>query len=282
MNFLIFLRLVPLKYLTFFIFIFFMSILCLFFVRDNKLIFFLIFTWLFVLSLLLLATYKKVFIELTSAKNGILKKMRNDYNQLEALLNIFWTLNIQYPFPPTRGWAASPDFLRLIILNIFSRKPQTILEASSGISSLIIAYSLKKLGKGMLISLEHDKFFYERTKELILMHNLENYCHLIYAPLVEYKIKNKIYKWYDIKSLPKDIKINLFVIDGPPGHIGRLARLPAIPLLYERLSSNCNILLDDGARQEEKEIVKIWKRDYNFKKVEYLSELEKGAYILEK
>ena len=43
---------------------------------------------------------------------------------------------------------------------IFSIKPDTILELGSGVSTIISAYCLKKIGNGKIISLDHEKEYY--------------------------------------------------------------------------------------------------------------------------
>ena len=54
----------------------------------------------------------------------------------------------------------------------------------------------------------------------------------------------------------------MLVIDGPPGFIQKNARYPALPLLFDKLSEDCVIFLDDAARHDEKEIVDLWLNEH--------------------
>ena len=53
-------------------------------------------------------------------------------------------------------------------------------------------------------------------------------------------------------------RIDLLVVDGPPGLLRPQARYPALPVLRERLSPGASILLDDTHRADEREIVRRW------------------------
>ena len=238
-----------------------------------------------ILLFFILLIYFKISEQMRSFVEIIKKDNQNNYYQVESLLNIFSIFQIKSPLPFSRGWAASPDFLKEIVLNIFKTKPLFVFEASSGLSTLIIGYALKYLGQGKLISLEHDKKYYNKTLELIKLHNLGNICQVIYAPLTEYQLNDQVCKWYDLSKVNDFLKqnfIDLLIIDGPPGYLGPLARFPAIPLLYNNLSKNALIFLDDGAREDEQMIVDKWKEMFEFSSVEYLKHLEKGAFVLRK
>ena len=237
------------------------------------------------LLFVVLLVYFKISEQVRNSIEKVINLSQNNYFQLESLLNILSIFQIKCPLPFSRGWAASPDFLKEIVLNIFRIKPRFVLEASSGLSTLVIGYALKHLRQGTLISLEHDEKYYRKTVDLIKLHDLEDVCQVIHAPLVDYNLNGKIFKWYDLSKINNLLKqnfIDLLIIDGPPGYLGPLARFPAIPLLYNNLSKNALIFLDDGARDDEQIIVNEWKNMFNFSHVEYLSYLEKGAFVLKK
>lgn len=206
-------------------------------------------------------------------------QQENNYKQIESALSLFHTIKPDLPLPKMRGWAASPDFLKRIVYEVLSRKPNLIVEASSGVSTLMISYTLKKIGHGRVISLENDKKYYRKTKKLIKNHGLEEYSTLMYAPLKKVTIDGKSFKWYDTTSLELESAIDMLIIDGPIGSLQKLSRYPALPKFYEKLAENGVVLLDDGNRQGEKEIVNLWVAKYPHIRSEYL-ELEKGGYIL--
>ncbi|HZL04081.1 MAG TPA: hypothetical protein VFE45_01440, partial [Coriobacteriia bacterium] len=70
------------------------------------------------------------------------------YQQVEALIGLYETLDIGLPLPPMRGWPASPDFARELACVIAETRPQTIVEIGSGVSTLVAGYALKKNGMG--------------------------------------------------------------------------------------------------------------------------------------
>jgi hypothetical protein len=71
------------------------------------------------------------------------------------------------------------------------------------------------------------------------------------------------------------------VVDGPPGNIQRLSRYPALPLLYGHLNDRSTIIVDDGRREDEREIVARWEKEFTHISATFLG-LEKGAYIVHK
>ena len=76
------------------------------------------------------------------------KEGRNQFTQLEAMMELIAVLAPKHPLPPTRGWAASPDMLREILVHVLSERPGLVVEASSGTSTLVIAYALERQGNG--------------------------------------------------------------------------------------------------------------------------------------
>jgi predicted O-methyltransferase YrrM len=228
------------------------------------------------------AEVKKSFQESTQLFNAELKRVNEvSVEQIESLFSIFSILKPQLPLPTTRGWAASPDLLKEIISLTHRHKPQLVVEASSGVSTLIIAYCLKRLGTGKLISLEHESKFAQATQNNLSLHGLDDVATVIYAPLVEVEIKGAKWLWYDLTKVEIPEAIDLLIVDGPPGTTQKLARYPALPMLHEKLSKKAIVLLDDGARADEAKIVEQWMEELKMSHSEYLS-LEKGAYLIHK
>ncbi len=200
------------------------------------------------------------------------------YNQIDALFSIHSTFDFVGPRPSMRNWAISPDLAALLVNKILHEKPKVILSAGSGVSDLIIGYCLKQIGGGKLISLEHDKKYYELSKNNIETHKLTKFVKVIYAPLKKVKIARKEWHNYDYK-LPVKTKIDLFLVDGPPANTQDLARYPVLHNFKSNFTKNTSIILDDGIREEEKEIVNMWLKELKGFKSEYIN-TEKGTFIL--
>lgn len=225
---------------------------------------------------------KKSFQSSTQLFNAELKRVNEvSVEQIESLFSIFSTLKPQLPLPTTRGWAASPDLLKEIISLTHRHKPQLVVEASSGVSTLIIAYCLQRLGTGKLISLEHEEKFAQVTQNNLSLHGLDDVATVIYAPLVEVEINGAKWLWYDLTKIEIPEAIDLLIVDGPPGTTQKLARYPALPMLHEKLSKKAIVLLDDGARADEAKIIEQWMAELKMSHSEYLP-LEKGAYLIQK
>lgn len=208
-----------------------------------------------------------------------LQDAQKNYRQIESLFYLYSTLRIRHPLPPMRGWAISPDFANAIVSCIIEYKPKLVLEAGSGVSTLVSAYSLQAIGEGAVISLDNEKQFAAQTRENVARHKLQDTATVIYAPLKEVAIQDKTWFWYDTERLNKLGPIDMLIIDGPPNSKQRLARYPALPILFPLLSDEAIILLDDALRADEKEIIKLWLKEFGDFSLEEF-DAEKGAAIL--
>lgn len=88
------------------------------------------------------------------------------------------------------------------------------------------------------------------------------------------------FQWYALRALPA-IKIDLLVIDGPPGFLQEQSRYPALPMLADRLAAHCTVFLDDAARDDEQALVQRWLAAYPDFQAEYVDN-ERGCFILKR
>lgn len=201
---------------------------------------------------------RKVHLKEFSIENGLEKKLDNLFYQLESLIGLYNDLKFDKSLPRTRGWAGSPDFLINIARLTEERLPYTVLECSSGISTIVLAQRLMLNGKGHVYSLDHDEIFAEKTKKELIRHGLDGWATVIYAPLVNYEINGSAYRWYSLSGVPNDMSVEMIVIDGPPMKLGEKTRYPALPLLYGILKKDGLIVMDDAERLDEKKIIDLW------------------------
>lgn len=187
-------------------------------------------------------------------------------------------LNLTKDLPITPDWSAAADFLQLIVDHSLNTKPTTILECSSGLTSLMLARCCQINQQGQVYSLENGEEYALKTQANIDHHQLTQYATIIHAPLEPYLIRGVDYSWYCINELPQHA-IEMLVIDGPPGFIQRHSRYPALPLLFDKLADHCTVFLDDAARKEEQELVAMWLQEYPDTRHEYI-ETERGCSIL--
>lgn len=221
-------------------------------------------------------------LQISSAINNVFE---NHFLQIEALLSIYHSLpNIKY-LPSTRGWAGSPDFLNKIVEIILKEKPRFVLEAGSGVSSVIIGLALQMNQFGEALSLDHDSYYAENTRDNLKLNGIEHFSTVKHCPIQDYTTNEEIWKWYNTEDLNLPEKIDMLVIDGPPRITQILARYPAIPFLHSFFADRVLILLDDAKRNDEVITVEKWimyLENNNFRiKVNNLDNFEKGMIILE-
>lgn len=201
------------------------------------------------------------------------------YWQIESLQAIYRLLDITEPLPPMRRFALSPDAARELVLLMRKRQPEFIVEASSGVSTILAAYCLRQLGRGKVISLEHDAHYAEQTRQDLVRHGVSEWAEVVHAPLVDQQIGSRSSRWYDLSGVTLPERVDLLVVDGPPRYLQELTRYPAIPAMKDRLAPDAVVFVDDYADGGEKESVRLWcQEDGPFHVVE--PRAEKGLAIL--
>lgn len=175
---------------------------------------------------------------------------------------------LNFPFPVFLGGPSIDSFhARYLVQQLVSRQPKVIVELGSGSSTVIIArvYQLLGIQNCTHISIDHEAFFLDlsrRYAELNGVADRVDFCHCPLEPVAASLDGNR---WYSgVSNTLKGRKIELLVIDGPPAYEDETqnARYPALPMLYEHLSSTCMVILDDANRFGEKTAVERWKKAY--------------------
>jgi predicted O-methyltransferase YrrM len=196
--------------------------------------------------------------------------LANYYHQKLFALNVK-RLRTKGALPPFSDYSITPDFANTMIAEILEHKPKLIVEAGSGLSTIIAAYCLKRIGRGLLISLEHQKEYWELSQRAVLQHQLQTYVRLVHAPLEGVKIGAGDWIWYEplFKEGLKDI--NMLIVDGPPGDLQPLSRYPMLPMMFDLLSDGAIVLMDDGARPDEQEIAARWSQEFGCFETRYFA-----------
>jgi predicted O-methyltransferase YrrM len=184
--------------------------------------------------------------ELSSQTNRIKEEIGHVYHQVEAIEQLLPLLKLKAPLPPSRGWAASPDFLLALAHVTQTIKPKLAVELGSGTSTLVLA----KSGAKKIISLDHSIEFGTQTREMLLSHGVRG----VDIRINDLETYPQGYKWYAKSSFKGLGKIDLLVIDGPPSSTNVDARYPALLHLVPLLSPRATIVLDDVFRDEERKL----------------------------
>lgn len=198
--------------------------------------------------------------------------------QIEHLAFLYRRLDLEFgALPPTRGWAASPDFLNILLDIAEERRHQTIVECGSGVSTLVLARLCRNRGFGRVVSFDHDEAFAGATRRHLERLGLADHATVVHAPLVRQTIGERSCLWYRIDPDAIPDRIDLLVIDGPPQPVcGELARLPALDLLGPRLGAGASVVFDDADRKDERDIVKLLSTRHPDWSMEYRN-TEKGT-----
>lgn len=199
--------------------------------------------------------------------------------ETQASIELAGILPLRAPLRPMTGWAITPELGAILVRTVLERRPKTIVELGSGVSSIVHGYSLELVGGGRVISLDHDAAYAEVTRREIALHALSDTVTVVDAPLVTQLVGGESFDWYSLANLPEDTRIDMLLVDGPPARTGRLARYPALPLLLSRLADGATLVLDDAARRSERAIVERWMRDHGARLEHVFHETRKGVSV---
>ncbi len=207
-------------------------------------------------------------------------EIKQTFRQLEALQNLNAVLPASDVLPATRGWAASPDLLMVLVDLVITERPSLVVECGSGASTLWLALAMRRFEiDGRIIALDHDPVFGARTRDLLARHNVRDLAEVRDAPLESFSLDGETYSWY-AKRAWEDLKgIDLLFVDGPPATTGHQARYPALPLLSGLLSPGATLVLDDLVVPDMQKVLRLWLDAYPDFGSEVLP-LEKQAAVL--
>lgn len=181
--------------------------------------------------------------------------------QAEGLISLTSFLPLRAPLPPMGGFPMGADLGIELVSRIISSRPKLVVELGAGVSTLLAAYSLEKIGGGRLVSIEHDPDWVGITRERLALHGFPSdtvEVEVRHAPLVPREVDGMSFRWYSEEALGDLEGIDLMVVDGPPNSTGDLARYPALPLMSPRFSPSCVLVIDDTGRHPGTEVVRRW------------------------
>jgi predicted O-methyltransferase YrrM len=210
------------------------------------------------------------------------KEIKQTFRQMEALQNLSAVLPANDILPVTRGWAASPDLLAVLVDLVITERPSLVVECGSGASTLWLALAMRRFEiDGRIIALEHDAVFGGSTRDFLARHDVRDLAEVRDAPLESFSLDGETYSWYARRAWEDLTGIDLLFVDGPPATTGRQARYPALPLLYGSLSPDAIVVLDDLVVPDMQKVLRLWLDAYMDFGSEILP-LEKQAAVLRK
>jgi predicted O-methyltransferase YrrM len=177
-----------------------------------------------------------------------------------------------------RIWVASDDFLHAMGLFVLQRRPSIVVECGSGVSTCVLAACLQQNRHGHLYSLEHLPKYAANVRKVLELNRLADQATVIDAPLINYDLNGQPCSWYSLQDLSCN-EIDLLIVDGPPNTTGPHARYPAGPLLISQLRRGGSVFLDDAARPDERETLKMWASEFPTLGQQLL-DFERGCAVL--
>ena len=216
----------------------------------------------------------------TKIDTEVKKEITQTFRQLEALQNLNAVLPATDVLPATRGWAASPDLLLVLVDLMISERPSLVVECGSGASTLWLALAMRRFQiDGRIIALDHDPVFGGKTRDLLARHDVGELAEVRDAPLESFSLDGDTYSWYARQAWEDLAGIDLLFVDGPPATTGHQARYPALPLLSGSLSRVVTVVLDDLVVPDMQKVLRLWLDAYPEFDSDLLP-LEKQAAVL--
>lgn len=198
-----------------------------------------------------------------NAEKRLRESIERSFAQTEALLNLYQVVPTGVAMPASRGWAASPDILLHLVSLVGQTRPATVVDLGSGATTIWMGTAMRHYGvDGRIISIDHDEKFAAITRESVLAHGLAKFVDVRHAPLVEMDLAGERWPWYDQAAFADVERVDLLVVDGPPGVLRDHARYPALPVLAARLAPHARVVVDDYARSDETEMVRRWQSEF--------------------
>lgn len=155
------------------------------------------------------------------------------------------------PVPPVMGWSIDARVLVEILRMGAALAPGSqIVELGSGVSTYWLAKLLGERGI-QITSYEHDRKYLSQTQGLLERTGLGDSVSVRFAPLTDVERP-----WYS--NVADHERIDLLVIDGPPGQPGYPSRLPALAAFADRIAAGGHVVLDDAVRDNDREALDAW------------------------
>ena len=198
-----------------------------------------------------------------SSDRQAIKHRDKGASQVAGVIGVYSTLKPKTPYPSFGGFAISGDCALRLLSLIFTEKPRWIIEAGSGLSTVLVAQALELIGgEGHVISLEHEKKWLDLSNTMLAEHNVSHRATIVHAPLVDTQIGDEVFRWYDVTGAPLPDQSQIIFVDGPPSATGPMARYPALHKLYDHLAETGVLLMDDADRPDERSAVERWKEEF--------------------
>jgi predicted O-methyltransferase YrrM len=194
----------------------------------------------------------------------IRRDIQESSRELQSVLDIRSAIGGEISLPPFGSPAVEADCASVIVRHILRQRPQLIVEAGSGSSTVLAAACLKRIGSGRVVALEHLEQFAEVGRTRLRDQGLSDWGDVRYAPLEPQECNGRSVDWFATSAQQFDRPIDLLFVDGPPsgGTVAPQGRYPALPILADRLADEAWVILDDANRGDTKKMLARWREQF--------------------
>ncbi len=141
-----------------------------------------------------------------------------------------------------------------------ARGRMSVVELGSGVSTIVLASVLPRMVKELdITAIEGEKYYVHHVQELVRRYDLDRYITVRWVPFA----KTALGIWFskpELQQVMSDKRVDMLIVDSPPGVSSRCARQPAIPFFLPYLKPNATVMLHDALRPDESLIAKDWRQ----------------------
>jgi len=149
-------------------------------------------------------------------------------------------------------------------------RPRAILELGCGVSTVIFSYYASECARAggpapTVHSIEHSPEWIGIVAQRLAALGLSSHVTMIEAPLKKVHVAGIDTECYDPAALAgrvADASVDFCLIDGPPAIQDPLSRVGCLPLVAPCLTGGATVLLDNTARDGERQAIAAWRRMY--------------------
>lgn len=256
-------------------------------------------------------TLHKAYAQLEKLIKDSEKRIRNDLSQrssnvvkqIDSFVGVqgylnggeLISLNVE-----RNSWPISYDFGFYLIQLLEFNDYDVVIEFGSGVSTAVVARSLKRMvdrraGRDVVkfFSFDHLEKYYLLTLAQLKQAQVSDFVQLHHSPLEDYIAPSgAVQPFYGCESIlsdwvkqrkMQDLRV-LVIVDGPPSATGPMARYPAAPIVCGLFKgARIDMLLDDYIRDDEKQTVAMWQKEFELAGVDCAVQeikLEKDACLI--
>lgn len=210
----------------------------------------------------------KQFAQVNNYLNSInafyIEVVNNKLNEISfEIQNSIYLGQLGFKYPLfLGGWSIDSFLAKYLVQQMVAQKPKTVLELGSGASTVLMARCMQIINNSYEhFAVDHEKKYLELTKQYAILNGVVEHITFWECPIQPTEEVKML--WYGgLLEKLQGKKIDLLLIDGPPGPLQKESRYPALPLLYPYLSENCTVILDDANRTDERSIIERWLKEY--------------------